>query len=59
MSGFSSYRDPNTTATIDTFQRAVEWAATSGNLTPELLEEALLKVRWWCRRMLKALGFTS
>eukprot|EP00227_Mantoniella_beaufortii_P012098 CAMPEP_0197588272 /NCGR_PEP_ID=MMETSP1326-20131121/9609_1 /TAXON_ID=1155430 /ORGANISM="Genus nov. species nov., Strain RCC2288" /LENGTH=1128 /DNA_ID=CAMNT_0043153083 /DNA_START=236 /DNA_END=3622 /DNA_ORIENTATION=- len=41
--GFSSYRDPNTTATIDTFRRAVEWAATDGNLTPALLEEAHLK----------------
>jgi hypothetical protein len=31
--GFSSYRDPNTAATISTFTRAAEWAATNGNIT--------------------------
>ena len=40
---FSSYRDPNTTATVETFQKAAEWAATEGNLTQEILEEAWLK----------------
>ena len=40
---FSSYRDPGTTATMETFGRAAEWAAASGNLTSELLEEAHLK----------------
>ena len=40
---FSSYRDPNTTATIETFAAAAEWAASKGNLTSDLLEEAHLK----------------
>lgn len=31
------------TATIETFVKAAEWAASKGNLTPELLEEAHLK----------------
>ena len=34
---------PNTTATVETFQKAAEWAATEGNLTQEILEEAWLK----------------
>lgn len=43
MFAFSSYRDPATTATIATFAKAAEWAAASGNLTSEILEEAHLK----------------
>ena len=39
----SSYRDPNTTATVETFEKAATWAAKEGNLTQEILEEAWLK----------------
>ena len=39
----SSYRDPNTTATIEAFEKAAVWASVAGNLTPEILEEAHLK----------------
>ena len=39
----SSYRDPNTTGTIEAFEKAAVWASVAGNLTPEILEEAHLK----------------
>jgi hypothetical protein len=39
----SSYRDPNTLNTIQTFSDAAEWASEKGNLTSEILEEAHLK----------------
>jgi Zn-dependent M16 (insulinase) family peptidase len=39
----SSYRDPNTLSTIETFASAAAWAAREGNLTAEILEEAHLK----------------
>jgi Zn-dependent M16 (insulinase) family peptidase len=39
----SSYRDPNVLKTIETFKNAAEWAATAGNLTAEILEEAHLR----------------
>jgi len=39
----SSYRDPGTTATIASFEKAAEWAATNGNLTAKILEEAHLR----------------
>ena len=39
----SSYRDPNVLKTIETFKNAAEWAATTGNLTAEILEEAHLR----------------
>ena len=39
----SSYRDPNTLRTIETFASAAAWAARDGNLTAEILEEAHLK----------------
>jgi Zn-dependent M16 (insulinase) family peptidase len=39
----SSYRDPNTLSTIETFASAAAWAARDGNLTAEILEEAHLK----------------
>ena len=39
----SSYRDPNTVKTMETFASAAAWAAEPGNLTAEILEEAHLK----------------
>lgn len=39
----SSYRDPNTLNTIQTFSDAADWASEKGNLTSEILEEAHLK----------------
>ena len=41
--GFSSYRDPNTTATLDTFKAAAEWAASKGSISTEEVEEAHLR----------------
>ena len=41
--GMSSYRDPNTLETLAAFERAAEWAATEGNITREVLEEAHLR----------------
>ena len=39
----SSYRDPNTVKTMETFASAAAWAAEPGNITAEILEEAHLK----------------
>jgi Zn-dependent M16 (insulinase) family peptidase len=41
--GFTSYRDPNTIQTLDTFVSAAEWAASKGNITAAELEEAHLR----------------
>ena len=40
---FSSYRDPNTTQTIDTFSKSIEWASKPGNITHTMVEEAHLR----------------
>jgi len=43
MFSFSSFRDPRTLETLDTFQHAMEWAATEGNIRPSDVEEAHLR----------------
>ena len=40
---FYSYRDPNTTETLETFTKSIEWATQSGNITKKELEEAQLR----------------
>jgi Zn-dependent M16 (insulinase) family peptidase len=40
---FFSYRDPNTTETLDTFTKSIEWATNSENITTKELEEAQLR----------------
>ena len=40
---FSSYRDPNTIETIETFQKACEWAAQPDSITKTMVEEAHLR----------------
>jgi len=40
---FFSYRDPNTTKTLETFVKSVEWATTPGSITSKELEEAQLR----------------
>jgi Zn-dependent M16 (insulinase) family peptidase len=40
---FFSYRDPNTTETLDTFAKSIDWATTEGNITKKELEEAQLR----------------
>ena len=35
---FSSYRDPNTLETIETFQKACEWAAQPSSITKTMVE---------------------
>ena len=40
---FSSYRDPNTLETIETFQKACEWAAQPSSITKTMVEEAHLR----------------
>jgi hypothetical protein len=40
---FSSYRDPNTLETIETFQKACQWAAQPSSITKTMVEEAHLR----------------
>jgi len=40
---FSSYRDPNSTATLDKFEEAIKWAASEGSLSLRDVEEAHLR----------------
>mmetsp|Transcript_21812 Transcript_21812/g.39127 ORF Transcript_21812/g.39127 Transcript_21812/m.39127 type:complete len:1079 (+) Transcript_21812:24-3260(+) len=40
---FTSYRDPNSTATLDRFEEAIKWAATEGSLSARDVEEAHLR----------------
>ena len=43
MFQFFSYRDPNTTKTLEAFEKSVEWATTPGSITSKELEEAQLR----------------